>query len=286
MPHQTTDLTDLREELMSKIPQNRSIPCVLTIAGSDSGGGAGIQTDLKTFAAFKVHGTSIITCVTAQNPGGVSAIQPISARVVEKQFEALNDGLKPKAVKSGMLFASSIVKAVIKGLSITKPDWYVMDPVMVATSGGRLLKVSCIELIQNKLIPLADLVTPNIAEAEVLLGAPIRTPSQAKRAVKKMVDRYERPFLLKGGHLPHKGLVVDYLYDGQTMTLLESKYIKGKDTHGTGCTYAAAITAQLALGKSLVSAVTFAKNFISKAISHSYQTGEFEALNIWKAARM
>ena len=267
------------------MPNNILTPCALTIAGSDSGGGAGIQTDLKTFAAFKVHGTSIVTCVTAQNPRNVLAIQPISARVVENQFEALSDGFKPKAVKSGMLFSSSIVKAVVKGLSVSKPDWYVMDPVMVATSGGRLLKHSCIELIQKQLIPLADLVTPNIAEAEVLLDTSIRTPSQAKSAVKKLVHQYERPFLLKGGHLPRKGLVVDYLYDGKTMTLLESNYIKGKETHGTGCTYAAAITAQLALGKPLISAVTFAKKFISNAIYHSYKTGEYEALNIWKAAR-
>jgi hydroxymethylpyrimidine/phosphomethylpyrimidine kinase len=221
----------------------------LTIAGSDSGGGAGIQTDLKTFAAFKVHGTSIVTCVTAQNPGGVLAIQPISARVVENQFEALSDGFKPKAVKSGMLFASSIVKAVVKGLSIEKPDWYVMDPVMVATSGGRLLKHSCIELIQNKLIPLADLVTPNIAEAEVLLGTLHPHKFSSEECGKKMVDQYERLSCSKVVTCLSKGLVVDYLYDGQTMTLLESKYIKGKETHGTGCTYAAAITAQLSSGQ-------------------------------------
>ncbi|MBT4274457.1 MAG: bifunctional hydroxymethylpyrimidine kinase/phosphomethylpyrimidine kinase [Verrucomicrobia bacterium] len=269
---------------MTKKPINDSTPCAMTIAGSDSGGGAGIQTDLKTFAGFEVHGTSVVTCVTAQNPHGVLDIQPISSRVVEKQFEALLNGFKPKAVKSGMLFASSIVKAVVNGLRMEKPDWYVMDPVMVATSGGCLLKSSCIQLIQKKLIPLADLITPNIAEAEVLLGVSIRTNSQVKNAVKKLVDRYERPFLLKGGHLPSKGLAVDYLYDGQTMTLLESKYIHGRKTHGTGCTYAAAITAQLALGKSLIPAVTIAKKFISKAISHSYKTGHYEALNIWKAA--
>lgn len=265
--------------------KKRSTPCALTIAGSDSGGGAGIQTDLKTFAAFEVHGTSILTCVTAQNPRGVLAIQPISARVIRKQFEALNNGFNPKAVKSGMLFASSIVKEVIKGLSIMKPDWYVMDPVMVATSGGKLLKNSCMELIKQKLIPKADLITPNIAEAEVLLDVSIGTGNQAKAAVKKLVDKYQRPFLLKGGHLPIKGSVVDYLYDGLTMTLFESKYIKGKNTHGTGCTYAAAITAQLAKGKSLIQAISLAKKFISKAIDHSYYSGEYEALNTWKAAR-
>lgn len=268
---------------MTKHPHNKPIPCALTIAGSDSGGGAGIQTDLKTFAAFKVHGTSVVTCVTAQNPRSVLAIQPVSAKVVEKQFDALQDGFRPKTVKSGMLFASSIVHAVIKGLTIAKPDWYVLDPVMVATSGGRLLKDTCIQLIQKKLIPLADLITPNLAEAEVLLNASIRTPSQAKTAVKKLVDLYERPFLLKGGHLPTKGTVVDYLYDGKAMTLLESEYIVGKDTHGTGCTYAAAITAQLALGQSLIPAVTVAKSFITKTIRHAYKTGEYEALNIWKA---
>ena len=206
---------------MTQKQNTQPIPCALTVAGSDSSGGAGIQTDLKTFASLQVHGTSVLTCVTAQNPRGVLAIQPVSAKVVGKQFEALNDGLKPNAVKSGMLYATSIVRAVVKGLKLIKPDWYVMDPVMVATSGGCLLKESCIQMIQKQLIPLADLITPNIAEAEVLLNASIRTSSQAKKAVRQLVDMYECPFLLKGGHLPSKGKVIDYLYDGATMTDLE-----------------------------------------------------------------
>ncbi len=269
---------------MTNLSVVSSIPCALTIAGSDSGGGAGIQTDLKTFAALKVHGTSVVTCVTAQNPDQVSAIQAVSANVVKSQFEALSAGFQPKAVKSGMLFSSSIVKVVVEGLSLLRPDWYVMDPVMVATSGSCLLKESCIDLIRRKLIPLADLITPNIAEAEVLLSESIQTHTKAKRAVKKLVELYERPFLLKGGHLPSRGKAVDYYYDGNEMELLESAFIPGRDTHGTGCTYAAAITSYLSLGHPLVSAISNAKAFITKAIRHSYKTGEYEALNIWKAA--
>ena len=148
----------------------RSVPCALTVAGSDSGGGAGIQTDLKTFAVLKVHGTSVLTCVTAQNPKEVKAIQPVSSRVVFSQFQALNNGLKPVAVKSGMLFSKAIVQSVLHGLELLKPRWYVLDPVMIATSGAQLLQDSCIEVIQNRLIPLASLALGASLESAVEKG--------------------------------------------------------------------------------------------------------------------
>ena len=269
---------------MKQAIPSRTIPCALTVAGSDSGGGAGIQTDLKTFAVLKVHGTSVLTCITAQNPKEVKAIQPVSSRVVFSQFQALNNGLKPVAVKSGMLFSKSIVQSVLRGLELLKPRWYVLDPVMIATSGAQLLRDSCMEVIQNRLIPMASLVTPNIAEAEVLLGRTIRGSAQAKASVRQLVDRYEVPFLLKGGHLPSRGKVIDYFCDGHTLNAMESAYIKGKDTHGTGCTYSAAITAHLAMGASLESAVVKGKSFIAEAIEQSYRTGAHQALNVWKGA--
>jgi len=269
---------------MKQAIPSRTIPCALTVAGSDSGGGAGIQTDLKTFAVLKVHGTSVLTCITAQNPKEVKAIQPVSSRVVFSQFQALNNGLKPVAVKSGMLFSKSIVQSVLRGLELLKPRWYVLDPVMIATSGAQLLQGSCIEVIQNRLIPMASLVTPNIAEAEVLLGRTIRGSAQAKASVRQLVDRYEVPFLLKGGHLPSRGKVIDYFCDGHTLNAMESAYIKGKDTHGTGCTYSAAITAHLAMGASLESAIVKGKSFIAEAIEQSYRTGAHQALNVWKGA--
>jgi len=269
---------------MKQAIQSKTIPCALTIAGSDSGGGAGIQTDLKTFALLHVHGTSVLTCVTAQNPKEVKAIQPVSSRVVFSQFQALNKGLKPMAVKSGMLFSKSIVQSVLRGLELLNPRFYVLDPVMIATSGAQLLQDSCIEVIQNRLIPKANLVTPNIAEAEVLLRRTIRGSAQAKASVRQLVDRYQVPFLLKGGHLPSRGKVIDYFYDGHTLNVMESAYIKGKDTHGTGCTYSAAITAHLALGASLESAVAKGKTFIAEAIEQSYRTGDHQALNVWKGA--
>lgn len=269
---------------MKQAIHSKTIPCALTVAGSDSGGGAGIQTDLKTFAVLKVHGTSVLTCVTAQNPREVKAIQPVSSRVVDAQFQALNHGLSPMAMKSGMLYSKSIVQSVIRGIELLKPRWYVLDPVMIATSGARLLQDTCIHVIQNRLIPKASLITPNIAEAEVLLGRTIRGSAQVKASVRQLVDRYEVPFLLKGGHLPSRGKVIDYFYDGHTLNSMESAYIKGKDTHGTGCTYAAAITAYLALDASLESAVEKGKAFIAKAIEQSYQTGAHQALNVWKGA--
>lgn len=269
---------------MKRVIHSKTIPSALTIAGSDSGGGAGIQTDLKTFAVLKVHGTSVVTCITAQNPKEVLAIQPVSSRVVSSQFHALSHGLKPKAVKSGMLFSSAIAKSIVHGLHLLNPEWYVLDPVMIATSGARLLQDNCIQVIQNQLIPKASLVTPNVAEAEVLLGRSIRGTAQARESVRQLVDRYQVPFLLKGGHLPSRGKVIDYFYDGHTLNALESAYIRGKDTHGTGCTYAAAITAHLALGTSLTQAVEKGKQFIARAIHQSYQTGAHQALNVWKGA--
>ncbi|MDG1891140.1 MAG: bifunctional hydroxymethylpyrimidine kinase/phosphomethylpyrimidine kinase [Verrucomicrobiota bacterium] len=273
-----------RATVMKHRSSHSSVTSALTVAGSDSGGGAGLQADLKTFARIKIHGTSVVTCITAQNPSGVLAVQPVAVQLVEQQFQALNEGFRPSAVKSGMLYSDAIVRAVSRGLRLLQPHYYIADPVMVATSGAHLLRGRGVQAIQKHLIPLANLVTPNVAEAEVLLNEPILRPAQAKEAVKKLVDRYEVAFLLKGGHLPSQGTVTDYFHDGTQLLCLDADYIRGRNTHGTGCTYAAAITGFLAAGSQLEEAIFKAKSFITDAIRGSYRTGHYEALNVWEAS--
>lgn len=270
---------------MSLHERSNQVPVALTIAGSDSGGGAGVQTDLKTFAMFQVHGTSIVTCITAQNPSGVRAVQAVSAKLIQEQFLALEDGLRPNAVKTGMLYSSAILQSVLQGLNRLRPAFYVLDPVMVATSGAILLKSSAVSLVQTKLIPMAQLVTPNIAEAEVLLGHAIQHPDQASLAARQLYERYGVPFLVKGGHLPHHDKCVDWLYDGSDLRYFESTYLPGKETHGTGCTYAAAITASLALGADMIQAIRQSKTFIAHSIEMSYQSGAYRSLNLWHGKR-
>ena len=254
-------------------------PIALTIAGSDSGGGAGVQTDLKTFASIGVHGTSVLTCVTAQNPSAVLGVQSISPTLITAQFDALKNGLKPKAIKSGMLYSKRIVQAVIEGLHGCASARYVMDPVMVATSGAPLLKPDCVALMMRSLIPLADLITPNIAEAEALIGGRITKAQEAKEAAYAMAQKFKTPCLLKGGHLPEKGKVVDYLATGAEVISFSSAYIPRRQTHGTGCTYAAAITAYLAQSYPLSEAVGLGKQFITSAIQNSVRVGSYQALD-------
>jgi len=254
-------------------------PIALTIAGSDSGGGAGIQTDLKTFASLAVHGTSVLTCITAQNPKQVLAVQPVRPALITAQFEALQDGLRPAAIKSGMLYSRAIVQAVITALSALRGVPYVLDPVMIATSGAALLRADCRSLIQRSLMPLARLITPNLPEAACLLGHPITSQEEARDAVKALADRFQTACLLKGGHLPQGSKVIDYLEDGKDLLVLEAPYQRKRQTHGTGCTYAAAITACLARSCDLRSAVQEAKAFISQAIAQSVRIGSHQALN-------
>jgi len=251
---------------------------VLTVAGSDSGGGAGIQSDLKTFVALGVHGTSAITCVTAQNPKRVTCIQAVRVELVRKQIEAVFDELPPAAVKTGMLYSEEIIAVVAKFFSQRKRLPLVVDPVMVATSGAALLKPSAIQTLKTQLLPLATLVTPNLPEAEILLGGKLRTLEDLREAARAIHRCFGCPALIKGGHL-RASEATDVFYDGRKELLLGAPFVRGVSTHGTGCTYSAAIAAVLAKGESLPHAVQLAKRFITRAISESRRVGRHWTLN-------
>ena len=262
--------------------QRKTLPVALTIAGSDSGGGAGIQADLKTFAALGVHGTSAIACLTAQNPKRVLGVEPCTPKMLRLQIEAMFAGLKPAAVKTGMLFSAQNISVVVNFFRNAKFKAghlkLVVDPVMVSTSGARLLKPAAEKTLKEKLLPLAALVTPNLDEAEILAGQKIRSPEDLRSAARKIVSRYGCAALVKGGHLKHSHEAIDIFYDGETELLLSAPFVRGVSTHGTGCTYSAAICAALALGHDLPHAVELGKNFITAAISDSYKIGTHFAL--------
>ena len=261
------------------MPKLKSLPIALTIAGSDSGGGAGVQADLKTFTALCCHGTTAITCITAQNPKGVSGIQPIHADMVRKQIESVFAELPPRAVKTGMLFSSEIIRTVADFFAHGKRPTLVVDPVMIATSGAVLLKPSAIRALKRQLLPVATLVTPNLDEAELLTGRKLSSVEDLKQAALEIYERHGCAALVKGGHLKLRSEAIDVFYDGHEMRELTARRVRGVSTHGTGCTYSAAITAHLAHGKTLFSAVELAKRFITTAISQSYKAGKHPVLN-------
>ena len=253
--------------------------CALTIAGSDSGGGAGIQADLKTFASLGVHGTTAITCITAQNPRGVRAIQACKAEIVLGQIEAVFEELPPAAVKTGMLFSTEIIRIVVEFFQRGRRPPLIVDPVMVATSGARLLKPSAVKIMQQELLPLATLVTPNVDEAEILVGRRIKSVEDLRAAAKEIKTRFDCAALVKGGHLNGLREAVDIFYDGKQELLLTSPFIRGLHLHGTGCTYSAAIAGYLALGCNLPNAVTLAKEYITQAIARSVTAAGHTILN-------
>ncbi len=211
-------------------------PVALAIAGSDSGGGAGLQADLKTFTALRVHGTSVITCLTAQNPRRVLAVEPCSPEMVRQQIEAVFEELRPAAVKTGMLFSAGIIRAVVDFFKGKKGLPLVVDPVMISTSGAVLLKPSAMQALREQLLPLATLVTPNLDEAEILAGQAIREPEDLRAAARKIFSRYGCAVLTKGGHLSHTREAMDIFFDGETELLLSAPFVRGVSTHGTGCT--------------------------------------------------
>ena len=239
----------------------------LTIAGSDSGGGAGIQADLKTFHQFGVFGTSAVTAVTAQNTIGVAAWEPVPAALVARQIEALAEDLPPAAIKSGMLGSAEVVQTVADRIARHRLPNYVLDPVMVATSGDRLLQREAEALIARRLAPLALLITPNLNEAEILIEEEVRTPEQMERAAHALVAMGARAALVKGGHLEGTEQIVDVLVQDRTARHFTHERIDSTSTHGTGCTLSAGITAGLALGRSLAQAVSDALDFVHRAIA-------------------
>jgi hydroxymethylpyrimidine/phosphomethylpyrimidine kinase len=244
----------------------------LTIAGSDSGGGAGIQADLKTFQELEVFGMSALTAVTAQNTLGVQGVYPLSVEAVEQQIESIGTDLGADAVKTGMLFNSEIIEAVAG--KIKKFGWknVVVDPVMIAKGGAPLLQNEAISALKNHLLPLAEVVTPNIPEAEAITGMKIETFEDRKEAAKQIFEMGARNIVIKGGH-DDSSESVDVLYDGNEFSYFSSKKIETKNTHGTGCTFAAAIAAELAKGNTVKDAVHTAKDFISAAIEHELGIG-------------
>lgn len=245
---------------------------VLTIAGSDSGGGAGIQADLKAISAHGVYGMSVITSITAQNTKGVTAIHDLPVSVIEAQIDAIFDDFDVAAVKTGMLSSTDIVEAVGRKLKKHQPKNLVVDPVMVAKSGHALLQPEAIEKIRTALIPLALVVTPNVLEAERLSDVKIRSLADARQAAKVIHKLGSKYVLIKGGHLlVEKG--TDLLYDGRFFNVYKGEFVETPHTHGTGCTYASAIAAQVARGKSLPEAVQAAKTFITEAIRHHLAIG-------------
>ena len=259
---------------MSKHP---ILPVVLTIAGSDSGGGAGLQADLHTFAALRVHGTCALTCLTAQNPRQVLGVEPCSPKMLRLQLSAVFAELPPAAAKTGMLYSARNI-ALVAEFFQPRPCPLVVDPVMVSTSGARLLQPAAEKSLREKLLPLATLVTPNLDEAQILVGAKISNPEQMRAAAREIHARYGCAVLLKGGHLKNCRTAIDIFFDGKTELLLSAPFVKGVSTHGTGCTYSAAIVAALARGHALPHAVELGKNFITAAISHSSRIGRYFTL--------
>jgi hydroxymethylpyrimidine/phosphomethylpyrimidine kinase len=248
---------------------------VLTIAGSDSGAGAGIQADLKTFERLGVYGTSAITAITAQNTLGVLRSQPVDATLVRAQIDAVVSDLPPQAIKSGMLATLAIVRTVADALRTHGLRPYVLDPVMVSSSGTALLDAEAVSALKTELLPLADLVTPNLDEAAVLTGEQVRTVADMERAARLLVGRFgARAALVTGGHLagPH---TVDVLFTPESgLAQYRHARIETVHTHGTGCTLSAAIAARLALGDDLPTAVETARAFVRQAIATAPGLGQ------------
>lgn len=238
----------------------------LTIAGSDSGGGAGIQADLKTFQELGVFGMSALTAVTAQNTLGVQAVFPMSPEAVQKQIESIGEDLGTDALKTGMLFNAEIIEAVSEKIKQFHWDKVVVDPVMIAKGGASLLQNEAVEALKKYLLPISLIITPNIPEAEVLTGMSILTMNDKKEAAKRLLDLGVRHAVIKGGHDEETNEAVDVLYDGKEFSYFSTERIETKNTHGTGCTFSAALTAEMAKGSSVQDAVATAKNFIQAAI--------------------
>jgi hydroxymethylpyrimidine/phosphomethylpyrimidine kinase len=255
------------------------LPVALTIAGSDSGGGAGIQADLKTFAALGVHGTTAITCLTAQNPRRVLGIQPATPRILAQQIEAVFEELAPAACKTGILFSAELIEAVARCLRPHRTVPLIVDPVMIATSGAKLLQSDALRALTNTLLPLATLVTPNLGEAELLTGLKLRDEEGLRDAACSLHERFGCAALVKGGHLRGVREAVDIFFDGTTELLLSAPFVPGISTHGTGCSYAAAIAAYCAHGLHLPKAVMRAKEFVTQAIARSCRVGRHFVLN-------
>jgi len=258
---------------------SKRMPVALTIAGSDSGGGAGIQADLKTFNAFDVFGTTAVTCLTAQNPDEVTAVTAIEPDMVAQQVRTICSAFPVAAAKTGMLYSAEIIRAVcdvIRECGIRK---LVVDPVMVATSGARLLRDDAVESMRTTLLPLARVVTPNTDEAEILCGFAVNDDETLRRAARVIGKRYGTACVAKGGHLdPSSPEVVDCLYDDGDVLEFRTARVAAGETHGTGCTFSAALAACLARGKPLAESMHNAQAFVAKALADARPVGRHAPL--------
>jgi len=262
---------------MTKLP---SIPSALTIAGSDSGGGAGVQADLKTFTALGVHGLSAIACLTAQNPHAVLGVQVTKPAMLRLQLEAISQGFGVRAIKTGMLYSRALIEEVVAFVDANRRIPLVVDPVMIATSGAQLLNRSALSALTDRLLPRATLITPNLPEAGALLGTSLRNIEDQRRAARDLCHRFGCAVIVKGGHL--KGAeAADIFFDGRDELLLTAPFLHGIKTHGTGCTYSAAVTARLARGLALSAAVSESKQFVTDAIAGSRRAGTHPVLGVW-----
>ena len=246
------------------------LPVALTIAGSDSGGEAGIQADLKTFAALKVHGTTAITCITAQNRRAVTSVEACSPAMVREQLDAIASEFTIGAAKTGMLDSRAIVHEVSKFFRRAREIKLVVDPVIIATSGRRLLRLDGLRALQKELLPLATLVTPNVAEAEILTGTKIATIDDLRASARQIHKTFNCAALVKGGHLPGTNEALDFLSADDGEWMFSALRARGVTLHGAGCTYSAAITAWLARGKPLVKSIEMAKEHITRVVHTTF----------------
>ncbi|HKW71017.1 MAG TPA: bifunctional hydroxymethylpyrimidine kinase/phosphomethylpyrimidine kinase [Candidatus Dormibacteraeota bacterium] len=247
------------------------IPVALTMAGSDSGGGAGIQADLKTFAVLGVHGTSAITAITAQSTAGVTDILELPTSLIREQIRVVVEDIGVQAAKTGMLSSAAIIAIVAEAIEHHAIRNLVVDPVMVAKSGAKLLRDDAVAALRARMIPLAAVVTPNLPEAEVLLGRKIETLEERRQAARDLVAMGARAAVVKGGHA--QGDVTDVFFDGSRLCELAAERIPTSNTHGSGCVFSAAITACIARGAEPLEAVREAKSFITQAIANSLEIG-------------
>lgn len=267
------------------MPPPESPPKVMTIAGSDSGAGAGIQADLKTFAALGVYGTTVLTAITAQNTRGVFAIAEVPEEIVAAQVDAVLEDIGADAAKTGMLSSATIIETVADRIEAWGIDRLVVDPVMVAKSGDHLLHPSAVSALKQHLAPLALIITPNIPEATVLAGRPIATEADRREAARAIAALGPRLVVIKGGHLP--GAPIDLVFDGETFTEMPSERVETPHTHGTGCTFSAAIAAFLAIGLTPIEAIGEAKAYLTEALRESYAVGDGQSgVNHFHAVRL
>ncbi len=251
--------------------RNYKIP-TLTIAGSDSSGGAGVQADLKTFSAIGTYGMSVITAITAQNTQGVFLVEDLSEEVIRKQIEVVFEDIEPAAVKIGMVSSPVIISSIVETLKRYNPKYLVVDPVMISKSGYYLLKPEAKKSLIEELIPMAYIITPNTLEAEEISGMNIETVDDMREVGEKILELGPKYVLMKGGHL--EGDAVDVLIGKDTFEIFKQERLDRKNTHGTGCTLSSAITSHLALGYDIKEAVRLSKEYITEAIRHSFDIGK------------